>query len=72
MTAGDADGGYAGILSVVEGVEFELVQHRHRIAREASVTTVLDLLGDVADLTCRIRAIRHECEGRMNGTTAAP
>lgn len=72
MSAGDADGGYAGILSVVEGVEAELVRHRHRISREASVTTVLDLLGDVADLTSRIRAIRRECEGHLNGAVTTP
>ena len=72
MNADGSDGGYAGILSVVEGMEAELAQHRHRIAREASVKTVLDLLGDVADLTCRIRAIRHECEGHLDGTVPAP
>lgn len=71
MSAGDTDGGYAGILVVVEGLETELAEHRHRIAREASVTTVLDLFSDVADLTRRVRVIRHECEGHLNGTAPA-
>jgi hypothetical protein len=68
----DEDGGYAGILGMAEGLESELVHHRHRVAQEASVTAVLDLLSDVADLTRRIRVIRYTCERNLNGAAAAP